>query len=352
MKGKLLAAGVGVALLAVIVMTLMNNKAKSKAQADQSELSTVLPVTATVVQKARLEEDVTLIGSILPNNEVVVLSETSGRIKSMNIRIGSSVSAGSVLCAVDDELRQAGLLSAQANYDKAKADFDRTEALFAEKAVAEAQMDGAKLGLKAAEAQLIIARRQLKDTKITAPISGQVTARSVDVGATLAPGAPVCTIVDISTLKVRLNVAEADVFKLAVGDQVRISVDVYPGVEFTGRVAGIAAKGDEAHTYPVEVAFPNSAKYPLRAGMFARAAFTTIERAAALAIPREALVGSVKDAAVFVVENGATARLRKIVVGAENAGKLTITSGLNEGETIVVTGQNNLKDGANVSVVK
>lgn len=352
MKGKIIGTTVTVIALGLIVMTLMNNKAKSKAKAEQSEISTTLPVQVQQVSYTQLQEDLTLIGTVLANNEVTVISETSGRIKQVNVKVGDNVSAGTLLVAVDDELRQAALLSAQANFDKSKADFDRTEALFKEKAVTESQLDAAKLGLKAAEAQLITARRQAKDTRVTSPIAGQVTARPVDIGAQLNPGSPVATVVDISKLKVKVNVAEAEVFKLKEGDKVNITTEVYPSTVFEGRIASISAKGDEAHTYPVEIALANSRNNPLRAGMFARATFASVKRDKFIAIPREALVGSVKDAQVYVVENGSTARLRRVSVGAEADGKLAIIQGLKEGENIVTTGQNNLKDGATVAVVK
>lgn len=352
MKGKIIGTAVTVVVLGLIVMTLMNNKAKSKAKAEQSELSTTLPVTVQPVQQSQLEQELSLVGTIAANNDVSVISETTGRIKSVNIKIGDNVSAGSTLVSVDDELRQASLLSAQANFDKSKADFDRTEALFKEHAVTASQVDAAKLGLKSAESQLIIARRQLKDTRVTAPISGQVTARPVDMGAQINVGTPVATIVDISKLKVKVNVAEADVFKLHTGDKVKITTEVYPNVVFEGRINNISVKGDEAHTYPVEIGLPNSRTNPLRAGMFARAAFTSVKREQYLSIPRDALVGSVKDAHVYVVENGNTARLRSVTVGAEAGGNLAIVQGLKNGEMIVVNGQNNLKDGATVSIVK
>jgi RND family efflux transporter MFP subunit len=349
---RILVGVVGVAVIALIVLTLMNNKAKSTAKAEQSELSTTLPVTVASVQQSQLDEDLSLMGTVAANNDVTVVSETQGRIKAVYAKVGDYVSAGSSLVQVDDELKQAALLSAQANFDKAKADFDRTDALFKEKALTEAQLDAAKLGLKAAEAQLITARRQLKDTRVTTPISGQITNRPVDVGVQLNNGTPVATVVDISTLKVKVNVAESDVFKLHVGDKVIITTDVYSGVKFEGRINSISAKGDEAHTYPVEIGLANSKVNPLRAGMFARVSFTSVKREQYVAIPRDALVGSVKDAQVYVVEGGTKARLRRITVGAEAGGKLAVLQGLNVGESLVVNGQNNLKDGATVSVVK
>jgi len=177
-----------------------------------------------------------------------------------------------------------------------------------------------------------------------------VTARPVDVGAMVQPGMTVANVVDITTLKVRLNVAERDVFKLGEGDRVEVTTEVYPGVRFDGKIQSIASKGDEAHTYPVEVVLQNSKQHPLKAGMFGRVAFTSVGVEKALTIPRDALVGSVKEPKVFVVDS-TRAFLRSIVVGEISGGTLTVTGGLREGERVVVNGQNNLQDSTTVSVI-
>jgi hypothetical protein len=113
----------------------------------------------------------------------------------------------------------------------------------------------------------------------------------------------------------------------------------------------VSAKSDEAHTYPVEISLPNNKAHPLKAGMFARVAFRPLVRGDALAIPRSALVGSLKQPRVYVVESG-IAKLREIVVDDEAGSYLQILSGLKEGESIVINGQNNLKDNVPVTIVQ
>jgi multidrug efflux pump subunit AcrA (membrane-fusion protein) len=95
----------------------------------------------------------------------------------------------------------------------------------------------------------------------------------------------------------------------------------------------------------------NSREHPLKAGMFGRISFVSIAQGDALAIPREALVGSMKDPRVYVVD-GPVARVRTIVVGGEEGTDLVVLSGLKGGESVVVNGQNNLKDSVAVQVLK
>jgi RND family efflux transporter MFP subunit len=338
---------------AAIGFTLYNNKEKSKAKtaAVSSDMQKEIPVTVAAVQQQSLTDNLSMVGTVLPNNDVNVISETQGRIIQMLAKVGDVKPAGSVIATVDDELKQAALISAQANYDKAVSDWNRYEPLHKENAMTSAQLDGAKLAVKMAESQLIMAKRQLKDTKITTPISGVIAARYVDAGATVDNKTAVVNIVDISTLKVKINMAERDAFALKAGDKVNITSSVYPTQKFEGKVASIGSKGDEAHTYPVEIWLPNNKEYPLKAGMFARVNFTTVARPNSLVIPRSALVGSVKDAEVFVVENN-KAILKKILLGSETESNLEVLQGLNAGETIVVNGQNNLKNGSEVRIIK
>ncbi len=336
--------------MAGAITILLNNKAQSDEKARRSQaVEKAVTVAIAKVSKGNLAQDLTLVGTITASNDVAIISETDGRVTSVAAKVGDYKQAGSVLVQVDDELKLASFKSAEVAYEKAKKDYERYQALMKDGAISDNQLEQARQAFQAAEAQYIVARRQYQDTKIKTPISGVVTARNVDVGAYLSKGALVGNVVDISRLKVKVNVAEQDVFKLKAGDEVEVRTDVYPNAVFKGKIETISAKGDEAHTYPVEIYIPNSKENPLKAGMFGRISFTTIGSRETLLIPREALVGSVKNPKVFVAE-GETARLRDIVVGREAGVSLEVLDGLKEGEFVITNGQNNLKDGYSISV--
>jgi RND family efflux transporter MFP subunit len=268
----------------------------------------------------------------------------------VHVNVGDIVRTGTVLVEVEDLIPRSNLTTAEISYQKAKRDFERSETMFQENSISRAQLDGARLAMQAAENQFEIAKRQLDNTKIKTPIAGTVNTRFVDLGTMVQPGMPVANVVDITTLKVLVNVSEREAFQLAPRDLVDISTDVYPGQKFQARVDNIASKADEAHTYPVEIRLTNSARFPLRAGMFCRISFRSIFASEALAIPRAALVGSVKDAQVFVVRSG-IARLQQVFVGRQTNEYLEVVNGLSEGDTVVTSGQNNLVDNSRVLIV-
>ena len=342
-----------VLLVAVIVAVLFLNKRKMAA-ATKGGVEDAYYVKVENVAKKNLAESLNLIGTVYANNDVNIISETAGKITAVFAEVGDYKTAGSILFQVDDELKKAALMSAEANYEKSKKDYERFKELYKQKSATDAQLDQAKLGAAMAEAQFIIAKRQLNDTQIKTPISGYVTMRNVDVGS-MVQGAPqatlVANVVDISKLKVKLNVAESDAFVLKKGDDVSVATDVYPGVTFNGKIESIGSKGDDSHTYPVEVSIQNQKDHPMKAGMFVRAEFTSLKNHESIAIPRDALIGSVKNPQVYVVENG-IAKLRNLTLGGESGIYVQVLNGLNEGEQIVVNGQNNIVENASVDILK
>lgn len=341
-----------VIVIAVIVTILAMNKKKLSAVA-AGGVKDVFYVSVDKASKQKLESVFSLTGTVAANNDVNILSETAGKVKQIFFKVGDYKTANSVLAQVDDELKIAAFKSAEANYEKSKKDYERFKNLFELNSATDAQLDGARLAFSVAEAQYIVAKRQLEDTKIKTPISGYITARNIDVGS-MVQGAPqptfIANIVDISRLKVKLNVAEKYAFALKQGDKVKVTADVFPGVSFSGRIESISAKSDEAHTFPVEIIIENQGKNQLKAGVFARVEFSSLKNTESIVIPRQALVGSIKDPQVYIVENG-IARQRKIVLGGESNTFVQVMQGINEGETIVVNGQNILVDNTKVEIL-
>ncbi len=109
-------------------------------------------------------------------------------------------------------------------------------------------------------------------------------------------------------------------------------------------------RGDDSHNYPVEVEIVNSAKNPLKGGTFVNVEVTVGSGSEGLFIPREALQGSIKDAKVYVSENG-KAILKDVVIGRESNEFLEVSSGLNQGEKVIVSGQVNLTNNKPIKII-
>ncbi len=353
-KGKIMKKTLLIIVTLVLILGLLTflftTRESKNVQTATSAISADVPVSVITVRKQNLASSISLVGTINANNDVNVISETQGAVRQVHSSVGNSVAAGTVIVQVEDDIPRSSQATAEINYQKAKRDFERSETLFQENSISSSQLDVVRLAMKAAENQLEIAKRQLQNTSVRSPIAGTVNARYVDVGTMVQPGTTIANIVDIRILKVKVNVSEREAFQLKPGDVVEVTTDVYPGRKFQAHVDNIALKADEAHTYPVEIKLANNAAAPLKAGMFCRIAFTSARATEAIAIPRMSLVGSVRNAAVFVVR-GSIACFQPIVVGKQTNEYLEVLNGLREGDTVVTSGQNNLADSARVVIV-
>ena len=346
---KLKVIAVVIVVFLIIAAILVRNRAQIQAETRNLHVDSYT-VTVAPVEREEVVHSLDLVGTINANNDVRIISQTSGKVTSVLCRVGDYESAKSVLIQVDDKLQDAALKLAQVSLEKATKDYDRYKQLYKENSITDSQLEDAQLAYESANDKFVIARRQFDDTRINTPISGFITSRNVNVGDFVTPGTVVAEVVDISRLKVTVHINERNVMDFKPGDKVKIATDVYPGVDFTGFIKTISSKADADHTYPVEIEFANSRLHPLKAGMFASVYLTARSASELLMMPRQALVGSVEAPEVFVVKEG-VARLRKIVVGAGYNNSLQVLSGLTEGETVVTTGQDNLEDGYKVNIV-
>ena len=242
-------------VVVILIALIVKNKIELNASSHSGAISTAPAVSIYKITRQSLDNRFSLVGTLNGFNDVIVLSETQGRVVKVNAEVGQFKEAGSVLVEVDSETREAAYKAAEVNYEKSKKDLERYESLYNDHSVSDTQIEQARWAFQTAESQYITARRALSDTKITTPISGIVTARYVNVG-TMTVGAPQATqianVVDISRLKAKVQVAEKDVFRLHVGDAVDVTTDVFPNTIFTGKIYTISSKGDDGHTYAVE----------------------------------------------------------------------------------------------------
>lgn len=337
-------------ILAVIIAVLLHNKSRISAGA-KSDRVTSVPVRVATVERKTLSSELSIVGTIVGDKDVAVLAETVGRVTAVYAQVGDYVQKGSPIVQIDDEVRRANFMTAQVNYEKAKKDLERFEALNSEKTISDTQLEQARLAAQSAEAQFILARRQLQDTRIAAPISGVLTSRNVDMGTMVLDKMNVANVVDLRQLKLKVNVPEKEAFQLKDGDAATVVTDVYPGVTFDGKIKSVSAKADEAHTYPVEIVMENSQTHPLKSGMFGRVLLTAQRGGETPLIPREALVGSVKLPQVYVIENN-VATLKNVVIGEEAGRMIQILDGLKVGDTVVTNGHNALSDSMSVTIIR
>ncbi len=309
-----------------------------------------IPVSVALLSNAAVRDSFSTIGTIEAFREADIFSESAGLVRRVSAEPGTPKKAGEALFLLDDELASARKRRAEALYRKAKRDAKRYKILYSEGAVALSASETAQLQLDEAEAEFITAKRKYGDTRVKAPFSGMVTARFVEQGELVQEGKKVAQMVDLSKVKVIIFVPEQQIVKFVPGTLLTVTSDSYPSEAFSGKVSSVSDKAGRDHTFRVEVVLQNSGHSVFRSGMFARVLMKDESGRQALLVPRVALVSGIRKPELFVVRNG-KAYLKPFVAGMELQKQIEVLGGLSAGESVVISGQNELHDGSDVVVI-
>lgn len=225
----------------------------------------------------------------------------------------------------------------------------RSNASVAVKAIsgAEAQVAAARSGVTSAQTQVDAARKAVTDTTIYAPISGFISDRVADPGEYISPSAPnakIATIVRTSTLRMRIDIPEAAIAKVAVGQGISLQTTAYPDRSFAGTVARILPSlNATARTLTVEAEVANSEGL-LKPGQFATVRITQSKPENAVMVPASAVKTEGDSNKVYVVKDG-VAREHIVQLGLLENGMIQIKTGVAEGDVIATSNVNTLFDG-------
>lgn len=225
----------------------------------------------------------------------------------------------------------------------------RSNAAVAVKAInsAEAQVSAARSGIATAEAQVDQARKSLSDTVILAPISGYVSERVADLGEFLTPNAPntkVATIVRTSTLRLKIDVPEASIGKVGIGQGISMQTSAYPDRNFAGTVVRILPNVNAtARTLTVEAEVQNGDGL-LKPGQFATVRITQSKPENAVMIPASAIKTEGDLNKIYVVKDGVV-RERIVQLGLLEDKLIQVKAGVTEGETVATSNLSELFDG-------
>jgi multidrug efflux pump subunit AcrA (membrane-fusion protein) len=396
MLKKHLIALITVACLAILTSCVRETKAASE--------QTAVPVqvrTPSVVERA---ESVTASGSVEGSETADVAFLVGGKVASVLVEEGQLVSKGQLLAEIEptdyrntfnaataqkeaaaavEQKAEAGvrkqeLEQARIDYDRwadeykrmkflverkslPPNDFQKIEAAYnASKERYEMALEGtrkedratATAQVHAADAQASEEGKRLNDTRLLAPISGNISMRRVDPGQTVAAGIPVFSIVDLNPVKVRVGVPEAEIAKVRQGATAEISVPSLDGRRFTGKVGiiGVAAE-PTSRTYTVKILVPNPGPV-LLAGMVAEARILGPAKIKSLTIPGEAVVPDPQGAPNVFVYCADNKRVygRRVEVGPPVGSEVEIRSGLGANEQVVVAGQQKVREGSMVEI--
>lgn len=303
-------------------------------------------------------------GDAGPVDQAEISAKIGGDIYQLKGEIGDAVRKGEVLARIDatryslaKEKAGLGVSTAQLSLEQQKVDLDRSKALYDQKAISQKEYEAAlnsyrmlEISLKSAQADLRSADINLKDTAVTAPISGLISARKVNSGENVNAGAPLFTLVDLSKVTISAGVAEAAVNQLKTGMPVQIAFESLGTQNFEGVITHISPVQDAAKLYPVKIEV-NNAQGLIKSGMFASGTIALSAGEEGLAVPKEAVLHDQGKDYVFIAVGGKAVR-KEVVVGLGDEKVYQVKSGIASGDTVIIVGQEKLKDGALVTTQK
>lgn len=338
------------AIVALIGFRLASNKKKIDAQNKPVVNTNVaIPVTVNRVEEGTVSQQLIKTGNLIPFREATITATTAGKVTRVNFDLGTQVRQGQTLVELDNRLKELSLQATQLNIDKLKKDVNRYNTLLAGNATTEIQVNETKYNYENAVNQAEQIQKQIQDANVKAPISGQIVQKAIEPGVYITVGSTLGKVLDVARLKVDVLVNESDVYQLHKGQAVKVTADVFPGKVFNGQISYIAPQGTDEHNYPVEITISNA--NGLKAGTFVNVDFSQKSNQKALQIPRIALVESIKNPYVYVVENNVVHQ-RKLTVGRDFGDTIEVLSGLSAGDVVVTTGQLNLGEGKPVQITK
>ncbi len=309
------------------------------------------PVEISTVERTSLARTSVVTGQLAAVHAIGVNSQVAGALLAVHVEEGSRVSRGELLAEIDPRELTAQVRAAEAQLALARSTAERSSKLFEAKVITHAEYERDQAALAAAEASLAQLRTRHEFTRVTSPIAGVVTQRFVRDGDIVGAQSPLFTVADVSTLVTLLPVSELEVPSLRTGASVPVSIDAL-GTVVTGRIRRIFPAADSAsRLVPVEVAIPGNAVPGLRPGYTVRATLRLDEREGVLVVPTRAVVGASGAMSVYVIRDGRAER-RPVRVGPDLDGRSEVIEGLAFGDTVIVSGNALLRDGAQVRIVE
>lgn len=352
MKKKIIII-VSVSLALVLTgMKLLNNQKTVQDKVYHPDPEKKVLVKTQAVKPKNLDKTFTYTGTFRPFREIMLIPQYQGEVTNVFFDEGDVVPKGKQLLQIDDEMLRAQYISVQATYENAKRNFERYEKASASEGISKMQYDNYLQQYKHAESQLKQLEKSIRLARLSAPFTGTITLRNVEIGTVIGNNTNIGRLTDLTQLKLEIAVPESEISLFQEGEQIAIKTDVYPTQELIGNIDYVADRSDDSHNYTVKVLLQNNQDTELKAGMYGKAIVNKDLQENTLVISRSALLGSAKNPQVYVINDDSTVSLRKILIGSSNSLEIEVIDGLREGDQVVVSGQINIADGSRVKIAK
>jgi len=310
-----------------------------------------MPVEVAEVQASRVSDEFRALGSLEALQEAEVVAEVSARVLSLPFPEGRGVDSGAVLARLDDRELRAQRDRAAAALTLARSEARRVDDLFAREVVSPRERDESHAALEAAEAEAQLQQTRFERAVVRAPFSGVTGRRLVSAGGYVRVNDPIVRIARLDRLRVTFPVPERYAGTMRPGARATVGVTAWPNVDFPATVTVVEPSIDpESRTFTA-VAEVRNLGGRLRPGMSADVQVRLSERAGALTVPDEAVLAEGDQTFVYRVGPDSVVARVPITLGARDAARVEVASGLEVGDRVVRAGHQKIFPGAKVMPV-
>lgn len=308
----------------------------------------ILNVNGKLIKPSGLTDEFVTTGLILPDEEVNLSFETSGKITEIRFTEGTAVRKGQILAKVNDLPLQAKLKQLTAQLDLAQNRVYRQEQLLKKDAASQEAYEEAKTKLATLEAEIEGVKISIQLTELHAPFDGVIGLRQVSVGAYATPSTVVAKLTKISPLKIEFSVPERYASQIHKGVNMDFQVEGFQEAFHAQVYAVESAVDKDQHVFTARGLYPNNNR-KLLPGQYASITLKKAEIGDALVIPSEAIVPEMGVDKVFCYRAGKAMPV-EITTGIRTAGEVQVLSGLQVGDTIITSGTLQLRMGLPVTL--
>ena len=307
-----------------------------------------IPVSGAVVNPEKVDNKISVTGSIEANESVQLKSEISGIVEKIHFLEGTKVKKGDLLVSLDDDEISAQLEKMRYTQKLMKEREFRERSLLEKEAISQEEYDIALTELNTVASDIKVLQSQYKKTKIRAPFSGTVGLRYISVGSYLTPNESIAMLYSIDPIKIEFSVPEKYTKKVKVGDKVRFITDAMES-SGSGKIYALEPQVDsETRTLRMRALSPNP-DGSLLPGQFAKVEliFSTMDEA--LMVPTESVIPELGGHKVYVSRSGVV-ESKAVEVGIRTASKVHVVSGLQPKDTVITSGLLQIRPGSSVDL--
>lgn len=343
----------GLALVAVVVAITFAARRAGGNGSDKKKkdgVAAAAPVELAEVRSGRISTFLQNTASLEARNSATLVARRRGQVTAILVEEGAWVERGQALARLDDSEERLKVQRTELAAEMAKRDLERGKDLGGRGYLSAKEQDDLEVTRRNAWVELEQARFELSQMSITAPFSGRVVERKVNLGETLTEGRECFRLDDFDPILARVYFPERELRRVQPGQPAIVTLDAHPGETFAARVSLVNPVVDRSNgTFKVTLEIPNP-KGQLRPGTFARIQIKTGEFPSAILVPRRSLLQEDGDDYVFVARGDSAVRVR-VDLGAIEGDTAQILGGLAPGERVVTVGQGGLKQGARIKPV-